>query len=333
MKRTIASLTIWFSVAFLHASNSFAQNVPSRDLPVSGEALANLWDALVSENFVMFDSSDTRDRIHEIILRLAADLAHGNANYRVRLINDSAPLNFPLPPNRIYVSTGLLDVMTNEGDLAALLALQLAYLTEDLEYDVFTADLSGRNVHDILSTVVSFGALAAGSIGSSAFGAAHAGEGAAAAAGSWSDVWSHALEVQLPSVLMVPGGPGAVGAVAARAAQEAGQRLPMKRAVLNRLAPLLGRAEVDNVIQAAIFSLFQAAYTGYDRDSELRCLERASNYLDRSGYDPASLIIALKILLLIRKEALSRGHISALFLAEPGLESRLERLINVTAKP
>ncbi|TNF54662.1 hypothetical protein EP227_03940 [bacterium] len=260
------------------------------------EMLGNSLDFLATEAFVMIQEEALRKRISGITNKLVRVSALPDVSLRVRIINDKAP-NVSSFPGFIYLSTGMLDILKNEGELASVIAHAVGHIHEKdplKRYEILWKMEKWAIVTSALMPLMVFG------------GAAVAGAtGMAALLSVESGVYVASASYQALTT----------------------QDLPEKRIFLNRLGPLLTAPDRESRLSALI--VLSDVYAGYEKKKEMRADELAMEYLGKAGYDRDSFVSVLKKLLKLRDDYLAQGHVSHVLIAEPGLEKRIEHATQI----
>jgi len=146
----VTTLCVWFAIGSLlptaSAQNKKSAPVEATPPPVNEEFKfekvdLELWDQanLVDHRFeregVVFEDEATSaylDRIgHSLIPK---GLTLQNVSWKFRAVRDPQPNAFALPNGSIYVTTGLLSLVDNESQLAAVLAHELTHVMRRHSY-------------------------------------------------------------------------------------------------------------------------------------------------------------------------------------------------------
>jgi len=268
--------------------------------------IGNFFDLHVTETFVILDDEELVKKITQIVEKLAKVSGCHYPQYKIRIINDISPFTASFP-EYVYISTGLLEILENKDELAAMLATAIARMHEKYQYDSFISEWNQREKALIAGMVIQF----VFGFGGGLLSAAAAPSAVAASSGSF--------QIIQPLAIGVAG-------IASKPFLEKVTALPEKKVLYNRLGPELSRtgAAEDLAIKTNIFIFFKEMYEGYDSDKELRTIEIAIRYLDEAGYNPRALVSALAKLLNLRNEYLAKGYISNILIAHPGLEEKIE---------
>ena len=91
--------------------------------------------------FVMIDDEALNMKVFKIVTSLSKESGNMNVDYKIFLINDRLPIAAALPYGYIYISSGLLDILENEDELAATIAHALAHLNEKTLYETYVVGL------------------------------------------------------------------------------------------------------------------------------------------------------------------------------------------------
>ena len=278
--------------------------------------LGNLFDYYVTESFVILEDHNLTKRISKILEKIANASDHQLTNAKVRVINDASLIAASFP-GYIYLSTGLLDILDNEDELAAVLSIKFAASQDNYQYDAFVSEYSSRKLAFIGGLILAAGAIVTGA----AIGAASA-SSAASLAGPTTASTIQSVQAQLLAIpLSAPSGFLLERAVA----------LPDKKVMCNKVGPYF-HLPGDMDFKTTIFIFFKELYEGYEGEKELRAIDLASSYLAGAGYKTEGLSSVLTKLLKARSDYLSKGYMSNLLVSQPGLESKIEYFNKINNK-
>lgn len=268
--------------------------------------VGNLFDLYTTETFVILEDETLTKKVSQIVEKIAKVSDHPEIEYKVKIINDPLPVASSFPNGFIYVSTGLLDILENEDELAAVLSNVIVRMHEKYQYNAFTTEWKRRKTIKTVSTVISI-ALAVG--GGVAIGA---------------DIGDN-----LAKALIAAGTVAAVAGV-----QVAGEKmikhLPSKKVSLNKMGPHLN--SYDLATSSSVFIFFKEVYEGYDSEKELKATELSIQNLNKAGCNPKALVSVLERFAKLRDEYLANGYICNLLIAQPGFERRIAYAQELIAK-
>lgn len=319
MKKCLAIFIILCFSFNIHAwASEIDKNLPETTKqslipPIENEKeikIGNFFDLHVTETFVILDDEELVKKITQLVEKLVKVSDCHYPKYKIRIINDSSPFTASFP-GYFYISTGLLDILENEDELAAMLATAIAHMHEKYQYDSFISEWNEREKAVIAGVAITFVIVIGGGILSAA---------AAPAAASANPIvlqrWTSTT-----SLVILP-----VASILTAPFMERVTRLPEKKVLCNRLGPELSRTGMaeDLAIKSNIFIFLKEMYEGYDSDKELKAVELAIRYLDEAGYNSRALVSALVKLLALRNEYLAKGYISNVLISQPSLEARIE---------
>lgn len=286
--------------------------------------IGNLLDFYVTETFVILENEELNKKVTQIVEKLIKVSGFQYPRYRVRIINDFSPFAASFP-GYIYITTGLLDILESEDEVAAVLASTIARMHEKYQYNTFIAEWNRRKKALITSTIIA-GVLFVGGL---AFGVSAA-SAAASGAGSGTTM---ALQTT-----------GAVTGYAAATALSVGEKtaykLPEKKVLCSKMAPYLSptcspiiwsfwswaapKMITGPSSTSSVFTLFKEINEGYDNDKELKAIELAIGYVNSCGYNPNAFVSVFKKLLYLKNIYISKGYINNLLFVQPELEKRIE---------
>ncbi len=269
--------------------------------------MGNLFDLYVTENFVILKDDGPNKKVSQIVERIARASEKPSIQYKIRIINDHLPTAFSFP-GYIYVSTGLMDILTSEDELAAVLAAAISRTLDKYQYNAFKSDLKHKR-----------GALIASII--------------------FTAIFSGGLVATIAAHEMVTGQPNI---------PQAATKLPERKAVFNRMTVPLGSmayASSVSIFHKEIYSgdhndsyISNSSNSDSDSDEkkaidkEQKTIESAVKYLKKAGYNPKALASVFERLLKMREIYYSKGYISNLLIAKPNLEGRIEHAIKSAEK-
>lgn len=316
MRKYLAAIV---SVAFFVAS---VNPIPSYALTESEEEtrIGNLFDFYVTETFPVLSSGLVTAKVAAVAERLRRASVSPATGCKVKIINEAAPMALAFP-GHLYVSTGLLDILENETELAAVLALKSASAREKDSYGNFRTAYRKKRFTEF-ATVVLAGAFIVG--------------GAVAGAAAASSATTYQSAMQSAAVWGQAGG-ALAGISLSYALTASVGKMPERKALLNRKGPPASwqgtGAGIDhNAVMTTAQAFLNEVYRGYEAEAELRNIDEAMSSMKRAGYDPSGIVAVFRKLLLLRDRYLAKGYVSALFTAKPGLEKKIEHVENVLAK-
>jgi predicted Zn-dependent protease len=235
----------------------------------------------------------------------------------VKIINDAAPLALAFP-GHLYVSTGLLDILENETELAAVLALKAASARQKDSYANFRMAYGKKRFTEFMSVILAAGFIVGGAVaGAAAASSATTYQSAMQSAAVWGQAGGVMAGIPLSYALTTSVG-----------------KLPERKALLNRKGPPASwqgtGAGIDhNAVMITAQAFLHEIYGGYEVETELRNIDDAVSSMKRAGYDPAGIAVVYWKLLQLRDRYLAKGYVSALFTAKPGLEKKIEHAESV----
>src|SRR4030066_145639 len=126
-------------------------------LPVRSEAedfskaeenrrMGHLLDLYMTESFVMLGDSGLSEKVAEVVDKISDAAGMSEKNIRLRLINDKLPVTSSLP-GYMYVSTGMLDIIDGESELAYVIAHAIAHATEKDQHQTYSNASTPNNIH------------------------------------------------------------------------------------------------------------------------------------------------------------------------------------------
>lgn len=267
--------------------------------------VGNLFDLYTTETFVILEDETLTKKVSQVVEKLAKVSDYPQIEYKVKIINDPLPVASSFPNGFIYVSTGLLDILENEDELAAVLSNVIVHMHEKYQYNAFNSEWKRRKIIKIASTGV---AIALAVVGG-------------AAIGNIGDDLSKAII--LASTIAASTG-------ALYAGDKMIKQLPAKKVSFNKMGPHL--FDQDLASSSSVFIFFKEVYEGYDSDKELKATELSIQNLNRAGCNPNAVVAVLERLAKMRDEYLANGYICSLLIAQPGFERRIAYAQELIAK-
>jgi predicted Zn-dependent protease len=297
-------ISVLLAASCLSAAWGFPARADSLNEAEKEARLGNLLDLYAAQEFVLLEDEGLYKKISLIVQRLHGSSRAAPLNCRVRIINDSMPTAISFP-GHIYVSTGLLDVLGSEEELAAVLATALARMDDRRQYNTFISDWGDRKAIRLLTDITVLG------------GGMLLGAMVAASTNAYQDAASFNKEASNPT--------GAAIAAVSGAVYAAAQGVREKKVVLSRIGHILNLGgSLPHLSCASVF--FRELYEGYEAEAELDTVRTAAGYLKNSGYGSKALLSAYGKLLSVRDVYLSKGYVSGLLTAKPGLEGKMKHL-------
>ena len=86
---------------------------------------------LLEKSGILYRNTDLEAYLKRVAFRLDADAASRDGEFRIKMIKDPRLNAFTYPDGTCYIQTGILARLENEGQLAALLAHELAHFLND----------------------------------------------------------------------------------------------------------------------------------------------------------------------------------------------------------
>ena len=269
--------------------------------------IGNLFDLYATEVFVVLHDEKLTQRIVSVAKKIARASSNGEPKIHLRILNDSLPVASSLPGGNLYISTGMLDLLSSEEELAAALAIPVARLLENSTYKAYRSEWKNRK--DTLLATQIFGMILTLGLSFASFAATSAG---AFQASQW---------FNLASMSALQGTNLTV--------ETTGNSLPGRNVFMNRLGSKLVPAAMPSggivapPAAASVYIFFQEFYEGYDEEAVLKTDESALTSLSKAGYDPKTLVSLMEKLSTVQNVYKSNGYITSLFLSKPGLEGRI----------
>lgn len=243
-------------VIFLSANPASAQEDESAFLIAEQKRqkrIEYVFKNTINEQFVIMDNDELTQSINKIGKRLIAS-SNLETGYTFHIINEPLPNTFSGPGGDIYITSGLLDLLESKDELAAVLAHEIAHVSNRDQTQIFESERGKRAALYALGMI--FGV---------AMGVATAGAAMSAGGGLWMAVFI------LPTSFY-------------------GQTQP----IFSKIPASLEAQASPVFDGAAITLLSKAYYEGYTEEQETKADELAIKYSYKAGYNPNSMVSALE---------------------------------------
>ncbi len=260
--------------------------------------IGNLFDFYLTESFVMLRDDNLNRKVTKIVEKIIKVSDKPDIKYIVRIINSPLPVASSFP-GYIYVSTGMLDILENEDELASVVAHAVAHVNEKDLYETYVSARKMKKIVFVTGSLMPF-------LGFS-------GLGVAAITGT-------ALStITIEFILyVVPG----IYAASSMVQAMTEQKIPEKKIAINKLGPYLYLSDSESNLSVLVF--FGDVYSGYKQDKEIMADKLTVDYLNKAGYKSEALITVLEKFSKLRNEYIAKGYITHLLIARPGLEQRIK---------
>ncbi len=260
--------------------------------------IGHLFDRYMAESFVILRDEELYEKIGEIVEKIAG--AAGNV--RLRIINDQLPVASSFP-GYVYVSTGMLDILESDDELAFVIAHAITHTIENHQHELYLAAMLKEKREKLFGQVMPL--LVFSGVG----GAAIAGVSGSA----------------MGSILFVESGLFTVTTFSNLSTADT-----YENNYHNRIVPYVNLPDRKASLSAMVY--LSEIFMGHEKEKELKADILAISYLAVAGYDPNAAMLVLKKLLNLRNDSITHRHIYHLLLARPGLEKRIENASTVLEK-
>lgn len=288
------------------ADTDLSREEPQAPTPTSKEdiddkrGMGGSMNNFVRMSFVTLDDDSHARKLATIVRRLEENSATKSPfPFKCTILNEPVPIAASFP-GYLYLSSGLLDLLTSEDELAAIIAVALVRTTTNIQYDRYVKERDQRDMAAwlYLATFAIGAGLTVASVGMTAAANTLGAVQSAQRVGMVGNAFTGGLTVAVDS-FSFPDPPS---------------RVPKR--YTNRMGPSAARVPFAGVYATEVFE-------GYDDTTELNAIRLAVERLKRAGYDPMALHASFGRLLAARNEYVSSGHYSSLLMARPGLEERI----------
>ncbi len=145
------AITVLFFLTICHGP-AIANELSTNNKLTKNQKLAVVTDIIIKHEMVLLDDPTLHLYLEGLINRLT-ESQNLSRKHQVLVINDSAPYTFAGPVGTIYITTGLLDTVHSEAELAYLLAHEIAHQESNDFYNRFTS-IKRKNTAIIAAGVV-----------------------------------------------------------------------------------------------------------------------------------------------------------------------------------
>lgn len=91
------------------------------------KSLGDKYAAVILEGAKLSDDTALQDRLNAVVFMLAAQVENAAFDYKVHLLEDEKPNAFTSGGGHLFVTTGLISVLQTEGQIAMVLAHEMAH--------------------------------------------------------------------------------------------------------------------------------------------------------------------------------------------------------------
>ncbi len=120
----------------------------------SADLVGKHCDILIKKQYPLLTNNALKDSLQNIVRDLTKHSSMSAQIPSVEVLNDPIPNIFSFP-NRIYITTGLLDILNSKNELALLLAKEVAYLNDNTHVDFYQVQKSKRKISRWVTSGVS----------------------------------------------------------------------------------------------------------------------------------------------------------------------------------
>ncbi len=113
-------------------------SVESAELSKAEEEIriGHLFDLYMTESFVMLRDERLSEKIQAVVNRIMNAAEKSDNEIRLRIINDLLPVVSSFP-GYVYVSSGMLDILENESELAFVIAHAIAHAIKKDQIELY----------------------------------------------------------------------------------------------------------------------------------------------------------------------------------------------------
>ncbi len=263
--------------------------------------MGHLMDFYMTESFVMLRDVELSEKIAEVVDRIVKVTEKSDSKFHLRIINDQLPVAASFP-GYVYISSGMLDILISEDELAFVISHAIAHVIEGDLHQTYVDAVRNERIANLTGHVMPL--LVFSGVGA-----------AAAVAGGL----SAASAATIGNIMYIGSG---VSAAATLAQGLTDTDIREKKFIHNRLIPHIDLP--DNKAGFSVLVYLGDVYRGYGKEDEIQADNLAIGHLDKAGYDPDAILSVLTKLKDLNKEHIAEGHIFHSSLAEPGLEKRID---------
>lgn len=279
---------------------SYSQATDGCELPKIEFIIALGIEQKYFSTFVSLKNDEVLKKVNQVVHKVAKASGQLDTSYEVTIINHPSPI-VSSSFGYVYISTGLLDNLTNEDELAYAIAHSIAHIMMDHQLNTYLSDAEkynsawkkARSAHEIFlwASLLQAVTLGVAGIDSNLVVMLLAGESSL-----------------LPSEVNID------------------QKISNAKNIhLNKWGASLAEAKNPNYyVHPSLFIFLKEFFFGYEAEDELKADEVSIKYVTKAGYNPNAVITLLENLLKERTKYLEKEYISHFIFARPGIERRLE---------
>jgi predicted Zn-dependent protease len=298
-------------IVFIILNGLMPASVESADLSKAEEEsrIGHLFDLYMTESFVMLRDESLSEKIQSVVNRIMNAAEKSDYNIRLRIINEQLPVVSSFP-GYVYVSSGMLDILESESELAFTIAHAIAHTINNDQNESYNNVLRKERIAGFMGHIMPL--LVFSGVG----GAAIAGAGATAASAS-----------MLEGAVVVESGIYSTATLAD--ALTASDNLETNN-INNLFIPYINLPDTKQSLSVMVF--LSDVYVGYGEKEEIQADDMAISYIVKAGYDANTIVPVLEKIKELRNDYIVSGDISHLMLANPGLEKRIDNAGRVLEK-
>lgn len=131
------------ALVLLGTCTSFSSGYPKDDNLVDLYQVGSTCDTLVKTQYPLLKNAELSESLKKLASRINKASEKPVLDLTVELLNDPVPNIFSFP-NRIYITTGLLDLLGSKDELAYLMSKEIVYLTDGVHLSFYSSEKSKK---------------------------------------------------------------------------------------------------------------------------------------------------------------------------------------------
>lgn len=263
--------------------------------------IGHLFDFYMTESFLTLRDEMLSVKIQEVVDRIVTVTEKPQYKLQLRILNERLPVAASFP-GYVYLSSGMLDILNSEDELASMIAHAVAHVIASDQHQSYSDALRDDQIAYLTGHLMPF--LVFSGVGAAAITVGGLTYASASSVGT----------------LLIAESGIVTASLATQALQSSAS--PVDRTSIIKLGPYLD--VTDTKARLSVLAFFEEIYRGYGSEKELEADRAAVHYLHAAGYNPEAISEVMKRLLELRSDNINRGLIYHMLVAGPGLEKRID---------
>jgi CHAT domain-containing protein len=119
---------------------------------------------IVAQQYIFIEDGKAEQSIQDTAQKMLRAAGHSEILITVKIINDPTPNVFSISDGHIYITSGLLDVLENQDELAAILSHEIAHIIQKDFLNKFKTIKRNRTIAFTIIMIIAIGAQVGGAI-------------------------------------------------------------------------------------------------------------------------------------------------------------------------